>query len=93
MPLLQPREGGLVQDVSTSNFSIPLSSSRIELNKSPFYPHPRHPISDEKARIGYLSCKICGQKFSADTSPLDQPIDVYSLWIDACEDVANEQDR
>lgn len=50
-------------------------------------------ISDDKARIGYLSCKICGQKFSADTSPLDQPIDVYSLWIDACEDVANEQER
>ncbi|SPC61133.1 related to ELF1  len=48
---------------------------------------------DDKARIGYLSCKVCGQKFSADTSPLDQPIDVYSLWIDACEDVANEQDR
>lgn len=49
--------------------------------------------SDDKARIGYLSCKICGQKFSADTTPLDQPIDVYSLWIDACEDVANEQER
>lgn len=49
--------------------------------------------SDDKARIGYLSCKVCGQKFSADTTPLDQPIDVYSLWIDACEDVANEQDR
>lgn len=48
---------------------------------------------DDKARIGYLSCKICGQKFSADTNPLDQPIDVYSLWIDACEDVANEQER
>ncbi|KAJ1032495.1 hypothetical protein NDA16_000519 [Ustilago loliicola] len=48
---------------------------------------------DDKARIGYLSCKVCGQKFSADTSPLDQPIDVYSLWIDACEDVANEQER
>ncbi len=40
-----------------------------------------------------MSCKICGQKFSADTNPLDQPIDVYSLWIDACEDVANEQER
>lgn len=45
--------------------------------------------SDEKARIGYLSCKICGQNFSADTDPLSQPIDVYSQWIDACEDVAD----
>lgn len=34
--------------------------------------------SDDKARIGYLSCKICGQKFSADTDTLSQPIDVYS---------------
>ncbi|WFD40459.1 AAA ATPase Elf1 [Malassezia japonica] len=33
---------------------------------------------DDKARIGYLSCKICGQKFSADTDTLSQPIDVYS---------------
>ncbi|PWN46493.1 Elf1-domain-containing protein [Violaceomyces palustris] len=33
---------------------------------------------DDKARIGYLSCKICGQKFSTDTDALTQPIDVYS---------------
>ncbi|WFD48663.1 AAA ATPase Elf1 [Malassezia furfur] len=45
---------------------------------------------DDKARIGYLSCKICGQKFSTDTDTLSQPIDVYSQWIDACEDVAEE---
>jgi hypothetical protein len=45
--------------------------------------------SDDKARIGYLSCKICGQNFSADTDTLSQPIDVYSQWIDACEDVAD----
>ncbi|WFD31632.1 hypothetical protein MSPP1_002671 [Malassezia sp. CBS 17886] len=44
---------------------------------------------DDKARIGYLSCKICGVKFSADTDTLSQPIDVYSQWIDACEDVAS----
>ncbi|EPQ31740.1 uncharacterized protein PFL1_01072 [Pseudozyma flocculosa PF-1] len=45
---------------------------------------------DDKARIGYLNCKICGQKFSTDTDPLTQPIDIYSLWIDACEDVADQ---
>ncbi|WFD33244.1 hypothetical protein MCUN1_000057 [Malassezia cuniculi] len=47
---------------------------------------------DDRARIGYLSCKICGQKFSADTDSLTQPIDVYSQWIDACEDVAAQED-
>ncbi|WFC96212.1 hypothetical protein MBRA1_002868 [Malassezia brasiliensis] len=58
---------------------------------------PDATAGDDKARIGYLSCKICGQKFSTDTDTLSQPIDVYSYviysprqWIDACEDVAQE---
>lgn len=42
--------------------------------------------SDDKARIGYLSCKICGQKFSADTDTLTQPIDVYSYVLGAHTD-------
>lgn len=34
-----------------------------------------------------LECKICGQKFSCRTNALTAPIDVYSEWIDATEDV------
>lgn len=45
------------------------------------------PNSDDKTRIGYLSCKICGQNFSTPTNTLSQPIDVYSDWLDACEEV------
>ncbi|PWN27273.1 Elf1-domain-containing protein, partial [Jaminaea rosea] len=50
-----------------------------------------HPTSvtckiDDKTRIGYLSCKQCGQNFSTPTHSLSQPIDVYTDWIDACEE-------
>ncbi|PWN19003.1 Elf1-domain-containing protein [Microstroma glucosiphilum] len=40
---------------------------------------------DEKTRIGYLTCKICGQNFSTPTNALSAPIDVYTDWLDACE--------
>jgi transcription elongation factor Elf1 len=43
------------------------------------------PSSDEKTRIGYLTCKICGQNFSTPTNALSAPIDVYTDWLDACE--------
>lgn len=46
--------------------------------------------SDEKSRIGFLSCKTCGQTFSATTHSLSQPIDVYTDWIDACEEANQE---
>ena len=34
-----------------------------------------------------LICKICGQSFSCRTNALTAPIDVYSEWIDATEEV------
>lgn len=34
-----------------------------------------------------LICKICGQSFSCRTHALMAPIDVYSEWIDATEEV------
>ncbi|CAO1635445.1 unnamed protein product [Parajaminaea phylloscopi] len=47
---------------------------------------------DEKTRIGYLSCKTCGQNFSTPTNLLSQPIDVYTDWIDACEEANQNND-
>ncbi|PWN91226.1 Elf1-domain-containing protein [Acaromyces ingoldii] len=41
-------------------------------------------ISDGNAT---LICKICGQSFSCRTNALTAPIDVYSEWIDATEEV------
>ncbi|KAK0552526.1 hypothetical protein OC846_002776 [Tilletia horrida] len=46
---------------------------------------------DKDNRIGSLSCKLCGTKWQCGIQPLDEAIDIYSYWIDACEEVAEEQ--
>lgn len=42
---------------------------------------------DKKNSIGSLSCKICGQSFQTRINALSQPVDVYSDWFDAVEEV------
>lgn len=42
---------------------------------------------DKKNSIGTLSCKICGQSFQTRINSLSQPVDVYSDWFDAVEEV------
>lgn len=42
---------------------------------------------DKKNSIGTLSCKICGQSFQTRITSLSQPVDVYSDWFDAVEEV------
>ncbi|CCE63316.1 hypothetical protein TPHA_0E02240 [Tetrapisispora phaffii CBS 4417] len=42
---------------------------------------------DRKNSIGSLSCKICGQNFQTHINGLSQPVDVYSDWFDAVEEV------
>jgi len=46
---------------------------------------------DKRLQIGTLSCKQCGQSFQTAINALSAPIDVYSEWVDACDDVAKEQ--
>ena len=43
---------------------------------------------DKKAGVGNLHCKVCAQKFQTGINYLSAAVDVYSDWIDACEDVA-----
>ncbi|CAN3365354.1 transcription elongation factor 1 [Diutina catenulata] len=45
---------------------------------------------DKKNSLGELHCKICGQTFQTAINSLSQPVDVYSDWIDACEDLAEQ---
>lgn len=45
---------------------------------------------DKKIGIGELHCKICGQNFQSTIHSLSKPVDVYSDWIDACEDLEEE---
>lgn len=47
---------------------------------------------DKKNSLGELHCKICGQSFQTAINSLSQPVDIYSDWIDACEDLAEEAD-
>ncbi|CCF60120.1 hypothetical protein KAFR_0J00520 [Kazachstania africana CBS 2517] len=42
---------------------------------------------DKKNNIGALTCKICGQSFQTRINSLSQPVDVYSDWFDAVEEV------
>ncbi|CEP62039.1 Elf1p LALA0_S04e06370g [Lachancea lanzarotensis] len=42
---------------------------------------------DKKNSIGSLSCKVCGQTFQTHVNALSQPVDVYSDWFDAVEEV------
>ncbi|TGZ83641.1 Elf1-domain-containing protein, partial [Ascodesmis nigricans] len=44
---------------------------------------------DKKAGIGSLQCKSCGQRFQANINYLSHAVDVYSEWVDACEEEAN----
>ncbi|KAI0398231.1 transcription elongation factor [Xylariaceae sp. FL0594] len=45
---------------------------------------------DKKAGVGNLSCSVCGQRFQCGINTLAEPIDVYSDWVDAADDVAKE---
>lgn len=47
-------------------------------------------VIDKKNLLGELHCKICGQSFQTAINSLSQPVDIYSDWIDACEDLAEE---
>ncbi|GAA5902036.1 hypothetical protein JCM6882_000174 [Rhodosporidiobolus microsporus] len=46
---------------------------------------------DSKNHLGRLDCKDCGQTFTMEINHLSEPIDVYSSWLDACEE-ANPAD-
>ncbi|KIX10347.1 uncharacterized protein Z518_01429 [Rhinocladiella mackenziei CBS 650.93] len=45
---------------------------------------------DKKAGVGNLHCNVCGQRFQTGINYLSAAVDVYSDWIDACENVAQE---
>ncbi|KAL7409224.1 transcription elongation factor Elf1 like-domain-containing protein [Mrakia frigida] len=43
---------------------------------------------DKKDMLGHLQCGVCGQKFTMAVTSLSDPIDVYTDWVDACEEAA-----
>ncbi|PAV61660.1 hypothetical protein WR25_00678 isoform A [Diploscapter pachys] len=42
---------------------------------------------DRDKNIGFISCRVCSEDFQTSIHELSEPIDVYSEWIDACEQV------
>ncbi|KAG0130065.1 transcription elongation factor Elf1 like-domain-containing protein [Tuber indicum] len=46
-------------------------------------------VLNKKAGIGSLSCSSCGQRFKMSINYLSAPIDVYSEWVDACDEIEN----
>jgi len=54
----------------------------------PFCNHDKAVIAkmDHLTEKGLVLCTICGQKFTSEITHLSEPIDVYSEWIDACEE-------
>ena len=43
-------------------------------------------VIERDINLGRVECRICGVKFSALIHRLEEEIDVYSKWIDACEE-------
>ncbi|KAJ1878909.1 hypothetical protein LPJ57_003138 [Coemansia sp. RSA 486] len=41
---------------------------------------------DKEHRVGNLKCRICAASYQAAINHLSEPVDVYSEWIDACEE-------
>ncbi|KAF8334001.1 transcription elongation factor 1 [Cantharellus anzutake] len=48
---------------------------------------------DHKDNVGHLSCKVCGVSFQTNIHHLSAPVDVYSDWIDAANDVQGQASR
>lgn len=46
---------------------------------------------DKKNNLGSLYCKICGQNFQTTINSLSKPVDVYTDWYDATEEVNKGQ--
>ncbi|KAL6631625.1 Elf1-domain-containing protein [Neocallimastix sp. 'constans'] len=40
-----------------------------------------------ETKVGELKCRICGANYQSPINSLSHPIDVYSDWIDACEEL------
>lgn len=41
---------------------------------------------ERERETGTCNCTVCGAKFSTPINMLSESVDVYSEWIDACEE-------
>lgn len=73
----------------------PPKKKRAKLNKHfdcPFCGHEGtvdcYLERDEK--VGRVECRVCGAKFRAIINHLDEEVDLYHKWIDACEEASKD---
>jgi len=41
---------------------------------------------DKERQIGYIRCTVCDASYQMMTNYLSEPVDVYSEWLDKCEE-------
>jgi len=41
---------------------------------------------DKEKWIGYIRCSVCDASYQMMTNYLSEPVDVYSEWLDKCEE-------
>lgn len=61
----------------------------------PFCNHTKcvETVLDRKRSLGTLFCRVCDANYAIKVSPLTEPIDIYSEWIDRCEEENNGIDQ
>lgn len=48
---------------------------------------------DYENEVGSLECRVCGATYSSTINYLSEPIDVFSDWIDHCEEEEREANK
>lgn len=47
---------------------------------------------EREINLGRVECRVCGVKYSTTIHHLDEEIDVYAKWIDACESATRRKE-
>ncbi|KAH8740082.1 hypothetical protein FG386_000909 [Cryptosporidium ryanae] len=42
---------------------------------------------NHRESLGHLSCRVCGVEFTTRIGKFDEPVDIFSTWIDKCYEV------
>ncbi|KAL5993529.1 hypothetical protein ACLOJK_014454 [Asimina triloba] len=56
------------------------------------YPRSVECTIDKKSWIGIVSCSFCNETYRTKANHLTEEIDIYSEWVDECEQV-NERNK
>lgn len=46
---------------------------------------------ERDAKIGRVECRVCSAKYRSIITHLDEEIDLYHKWIDACEEASKDK--